>query len=1117
VSGIIIAGHPLRLRPPAVTGGLVEADGRTWYRITDYDAMSPFLVSLVSDGDLWLFISSTGSLTAGRGSPDRALFPYYTDDRIHDGREDTGSVTVLLVGGQLWEPFSDRYRGMYRISRTLDKSTVGNEIRFTETNSDLGLSFSYTWSLSRRFGFVRSVVLTNHGGEPVEVSVLDGVRNIVPAGTDRLFQERYSTLVDGHKDNELFGDLALLRLSSLPGDSPKPAEALRTAVAWSRGLPSPTYLLSTDQLDRFRSGSCVVGETRVRGRRGAFLVQATVAVAGNGDRRWIVVADTGLDTADVVALRPSESDVDIDIRNGTDTLIRIVASADGLQCCGDALSAQRHFSNVLFNVMRGGVPADGYVVSRSDVSEYLAAASARVFRRSAPFLAALPGSLTHDELVDRAVRSGDPALERLMREYLPLTFSRRHGDPSRPWNEFCIAVAAGYQGNWRDIFQNWEALAYSFPSFVEAMVVKFVNSSTADGHNPYRITQHGFAWEVHDPADPHSNVGYWGDHQVIYLLRLLDTSVKFHPGHLAALLTRRLFTYADVPYRIRPYASLLANPREAIEFDARRHTEVLSRDQCLLSDADGEPLRVTLAEKLLVVVLARFGSYVPGAGIWLNTQRPEWNDANNALVGWGVSMVTVYQLRRYLTLCRSLFASLSTVELSVEVGGLFRRIFGVLASFSHVLDGPVTDAERRAMLDALGTAASDYRGTLYDRGLSGAVVAVTAADLHDFFDLAMRHVDNTIRSNRRPDGLYHSYNVISVSDSGIAVRRLCEMLEGQVAVLGSGALSAAESVAVLDALRASRMYRADQNSYMLYPDRELPRFMDKNRLPADALQRSALLAELVAAGDPRIVVRDDEGGLHFNADLLNADALSAALAAVGADVVERDRVLDIYEQVFDHQSFTGRSGSFYKYEGLGCVYWHMASKLLLTIQELMPGDAALWTHYEAVRDGVGAHKSPAVHGAIPIDPYSHTPGFAGAQQPGMTGQVKEDIISRFGELGLSVADGRLVFRPDLVRAAEFRADPAVLRFIDVLGAGREIPVPAGAFAYTFCQVPIVVRRGGPARIRIAAATVRDGLELDGLKLDRLELDGLELDGATSAAIFGRTGAVEGLEVWLGGP
>ena len=54
--------------------------------------------------------------------------------------------------------------------------------------------------------------------------------------------------------------------------------------------------------------------------------------------------------------------------------------------------------------------------------------------------------------------------------------------------------------------------------------------------------------------------------------------------------------------------------------------------------------------------LAKLGSLVPGGGIWMNTQRPEWNDANNALVGYGVSMVTACYLERYLAFLPGLLA-----------------------------------------------------------------------------------------------------------------------------------------------------------------------------------------------------------------------------------------------------------------------------------------------------------------------------------------------------------------------------------------------------------------------------------------------------------------------------
>ena len=56
-----------------------------------------------------------------------------------------------------------------------------------------------------------------------------------------------------------------------------------------------------------------------------------------------------------------------------------------------------------------------------------------------------------------------------------------------------------------------------------------------------------------------------------------------------------------------------------------------------------------MVEKLLVLLLAKLTNLVPEGGIWMNTQRPEWNDANNALVGKGLSVVTVAYLRRFVT------------------------------------------------------------------------------------------------------------------------------------------------------------------------------------------------------------------------------------------------------------------------------------------------------------------------------------------------------------------------------------------------------------------------------------------------------------------------------------
>ena len=71
------------------------------------------------------------------------------------------------------------------------------------------------------------------------------------------------------------------------------------------------------------------------------------------------------------------------------------------------------------------------------------------------------------------------------------------------------------------------------------------------------------------------------------------------------------------------------------------------------------------------------------------------------------------------------------------------------------------------------------------------------------------------------------------------------------------------------------------------------------------------------------------------------------------------------------------------------------------------------------RGGLSADKTPEEYGAFPFDAYSHTPYNSGAKQPGMTGQVKEEIITRFGELGLFIKNGKIIFNPYLLKKTEF--------------------------------------------------------------------------------------------------
>jgi hypothetical protein len=1132
----------------SVRGRQVTWNGEDFYQIADYDRMRPFFMTLVSNSDHWMFISSNGGLTAGRRDANLALFPYYTDDKIRDLAEVTGSKTLLRVRRRgrtfLWEPFSERAHGIYTVRRNLYKNFRGNKLIFEEINDDLALTFRYGWFNSQRFGFVRGAWLVNPGAIPARMQLLDGVQNLMPSGTGSQFNLEYSTLLDAYKRSELLPQtgLGLFRLSAIPVDRPEPAEALRTTVAWTIGLKRKLTLLSSVQLDCFRNGQTLRPETDVRAERGAYFVPSDIRLGPGQSAEWWLVADVNQGPSDVAQLNRRLREpaalrrlVLRDVERGTEELQRLVASADGLQQSARSLGCARHYSNTLFNIMRGGVFADGYKVDSRDVLAFVQNANREVAGRHAAFFRRLPGAVLYRQLVATAGAVGDPQLERICREYLPLTFSRRHGDPSRPWNRFAITTrnadgtrSLNYEGNWRDIFQNWEALAVSFPGYTSGMICRFLNASTPDGYNPYRITRNGIDWEVADPHDPWSYIGYWGDHQIIYLLKLLEHLERHEPGELRRWLARAMFAYANVPYRIKPYEKLLEDPKDTVVFD--HHLEKLIRHRVQTKGADGKLVwdkhghvrLVNLVEKLLVPLLSKFSNFIPGAGIWLNTQRPEWNDANNALVGNGASMVTLCHLRRYLIFCRDLLHSASdwNFALSAGVAEFFDAIQATLERHRHRLAGEISDAQRRRVVDDLGRAGSEYRQRLYRDGLSTRTAQVTPQQLLDFLTLALAWTNHSIQSNRRRDGLYHAYNLVRLdSRTGLPIRRLYEMLEGQVAVLSSGQLSAADSLKLLTALKRSALYRRDQHSYLLYPNRDLPRFVEKNNLPPKALRRSTLLQKLLADGNRQLIERDVAGRMHFNPTITNARDVSRILEQFAgtpyARLARREArlVLDIFEKLFDHESFTGRSGTFFGYEGLGCVYWHMVSKLLLAAQEsfFRAADAgapasilrSLARCYYDIRAGIGDTKAPGVYGAFPMDPYSHTPAHTGARQPGLTGQVKEDILCRFGELGVVVEHGQIHFRPHLLRREEFAAKPSEFIYYDVGGVKRRLPLNPGELAFTYCQVPVVYRLAQKSSLAIVRSS---GIEPYG--------SDLQLDSAASREVFERAATIQRIAVNL---
>lgn len=1118
----------------------VKINHEVFFKISDVETLRPFFMTIVSDSNHWMFVSSNGGLSAGRKNSEFALFPYYTDDKITESAEITGSKTMVQIHKKeeiiVWEPFSVRNEAQFHTSRNVYKNEFGNKIIFEEINHDLALAFSYEWNNSSEFGFIKKSKIKNLAAENQNVTVLDGLQNILPYGIGSDLQNRVSNLGDAYKRTELdtTSGLGIFALSAIIVDKAEPSEALKANTVFSIGTENPTYLLSSLQVKNFRKGEKITQENDIKGEKGAYFIQQELELNTNDEKEWWFIANVNQSQSNVIGWierikneKNLAESIQKDIDLGTENLKKLVASADGLQFTKDDLRDSRHFSNTLFNIMRGGIFDDNYTIEKWDFSKYLEKANQNIFNHSKEILNNLPEKFSLFELNESLKNTEDADFIRLAKEYLPLKFSRRHGDPSRPWNKFSIntinevdgSKILDYEGNWRDIFQNWEALAHSYPYFIEGMIFKFLNATTFDGYNPYRVTKDGFDWETIEADDPWSYIGYWGDHQIIYLLKFLEFAENYFPNSLEKLLDQEVFVYANVPYKIKSYTEILRNPKDTIDFDfdldsiIHKRKKEIGADGALLCDENGDVLKVNFTEKILVTVLAKLSNFILEGGIWMNTQRPEWNDANNALVGNGVSMVTLYYLRRMMKFFQTVFenSALKNVQVSSELVDFYKKIREGFQENLALLEGNINNEDRKKILDVFGEAASEYRNHVYQKGFWGKKITVSLEGLRRFTNLSLQFLEHSIKANERKDGLYHAYNLMTSNDKSVAVSYLSEMLEGQVAVLSSQFLTSEEALKVLDALKNSALFREDQYSYLLYPNKQLKGFLERNNIPENLVQQSVLLQKLVSEKNTQIIEKDVLGNYHFNGNFKNAGDLESALDDLKVENQEKALILGIFEEVFNHKEFTGRSGTFYGYEGLGSIYWHMVSKLLLAVMEVCQKAinenaspetlGRLLEHFYEINAGIGVHKSPELYGAFPTDAYSHTPFGKGAQQPGMTGQVKEDLLSRFGELGIVVKDGQLQFKPDLLRKEEFLTEEKTIEYFDVKSNASTLKLPENSLFFTKYEVPVIYEISETESVEIFNEQCEAKIE-----------SSLTINQEDSANIFKRNGKISLIKV-----
>ena len=86
----------------------------------------------------------------------------------------------------------------------------------------------------------------------------------------------------------------------------------------------------------------------------------------------------------------------------------------------------------------------------------------------------------------------------------------------------------------------------------------------------------------------------------------------------------------------------------------------------------------------------------------------------------------------------------------------------------------------------------------------------------------------TLKINERKDGLIHSYNTLKINKNCLERANLDLMLEGQVSILSCNYLSNSKALGLLNSLKGSQLFCPERKSYLLYPNKKVTPFLEKN-------------------------------------------------------------------------------------------------------------------------------------------------------------------------------------------------------------------------------------------------------------------------------------------------
>ncbi len=620
------------------------------YQMEEYHKKSLFYsflpgISGIHGIPMWCYYLNRGQAIASFGVQDKdhSILEFYPAHQAAQRTPMLGFRTFFKIGTTVKELFECKDDGK---CMNIGMNSISIEDKWKEEN--LKVEIEYETVPEEPFAaLMREVIITNCGAEEKEVEILDGLTELVPYG--------------------------------VTSESMK--EMGQTAKAWME------VKNLNNRIPYFKVRASMEDNAKVEKVNGAVF-----GIAGEADNLLFPVVDRNLIFLQDTALRYPYGFAQYGVE-GLRSMAQNVCNE--VPCCyfihqkrlkpGESICIRELYGmaeqeEVLASV-KDKFQKEGWFEEKQIQSKALAEHLTEPIacKTANPIFDAY----SRQTFLDNLLRGG--YLERIGESEVLYIYSRKHGDMERDYNFFSMEPEYYSQGNgnFRDVNQNRRCDVQFFPYVGEMNLRRFYNALQINGYNPLgveRITYLTCDKEEKTPGQIYEELanknrkipteeefaqalsactkldgyqfieGYWSDHWT-YNLDLLESYLTVFPDKKEEVIFgERIYTYRQAEQRLLPRKKRYQETPDGI----RQYRFLVENPACEkdmpLKDAAGNPVQVSLIEKLLSLAIVKMAALDPYAmGIEMEGGKPGWYDALNGLPGlFGSSMAEAYELERMI-------------------------------------------------------------------------------------------------------------------------------------------------------------------------------------------------------------------------------------------------------------------------------------------------------------------------------------------------------------------------------------------------------------------------------------------------------------------------------------